>query len=268
MDIKHENFGFMLAFGDLVWVPMTYTLQALYLVNHRVDLSWPAIVALVLMNLAGLAIFRTVNNQKNTFRLDPDNARIWGQPVKFLQTAQGGKLLLSGFWGWSRHFNYVGDLLMAWAWSLPCGFASPVPYFYPIYFTILLVHRERRDHDLCRQKYGADWDRYCEAVPWRILPGRVLNGGPMSQRHLLVRVGAALACRARPRGVGRRRPGRRRPAHRLLRHGRRRLPGLRADARRSLGRHRRPPRLPRAAPHRHARPMPVTYAFPGRAVSR
>jgi delta14-sterol reductase len=171
MDIKHENFGFMLAFGDLVWVPMTYTLQALYLVNHRVDLSWPAIVALVLMNLAGLAIFRTVNNQKNTFRLDPDNARIWGQPVKFLQTAQGGKLLLSGFWGWSRHFNYVGDLLMAWAWSLPCGFASPVPYFYPIYFTILLVHRERRDHDLCRQKYGADWDRYCEAVPWRILPG-------------------------------------------------------------------------------------------------
>ena len=54
---------------------------------------------------------------------------------------------------------------------MPCGFASPVPYFYPIYFTILLVHRERRDHDLCRQKYGADWDRYCEAVPWRILPG-------------------------------------------------------------------------------------------------
>ena len=33
-DIKHENFGFMLAFGDLCWVPFTYTLQARYLVEN------------------------------------------------------------------------------------------------------------------------------------------------------------------------------------------------------------------------------------------
>ena len=45
----------------------------------------------------------------------------------------GGKLLVSGFWGWSRHFNYVGDILMALSWSLPCAFGSVVPYFYPIY---------------------------------------------------------------------------------------------------------------------------------------
>lgn len=41
MDIIHDGFGFMLAFGDLVWVPFTYSLQAFYLVNHPQDLSWP-----------------------------------------------------------------------------------------------------------------------------------------------------------------------------------------------------------------------------------
>ncbi len=171
MDIKHENFGFMLAFGDLVWVPMTYSLQAYYLIDHMHDLPVIAAVGIVAMNLAGLYIFRAVNNQKNRFRRAPEGAVIWGKPAEYLQTKRGSKLLLSGFWGLSRHFNYVGDILMALAWSLPCGFAAPVPYFYPIYFAILLIHRERRDHHFCRNKYGEDWDRYCERVRWRIIPG-------------------------------------------------------------------------------------------------
>lgn len=171
MDIKHERFGYMLAFGDLVWVPMTYSLQAAYLVHHAHDLSLPAAVGIIALNLGGLALFRAVNNQKNRFRRDPDGARIWGRPAEYLDTARGSQLLVSGFWGLSRHFNYLGDLLMAISWSLPCLFDSPLPWFYPVYFAILLVHRERRDHRLCHQKYGDDWLRYCQRVPWRILPG-------------------------------------------------------------------------------------------------
>ena len=171
MDIKHENFGFMLCFGDLAWVPMTYTLQAHYLIEHDPDLPIWAAVAIVCVNMLGLYIFRAVNLQKHTFRSDPENALIWGKPVEYIETAQGGKLLVSGFWGWSRHFNYVGDILMALSWSLPCAFGSIVPYFYPIYFAILLIHRERRDHHFCTQKYGADWERYCERVRYRIVPG-------------------------------------------------------------------------------------------------
>ncbi|MCB9682791.1 MAG: DUF1295 domain-containing protein, partial [Alphaproteobacteria bacterium] len=171
MDIKHENFGFMLVFGDLVWVPMTYSLQAAYLVDHPNPLPWWGAVGVVGVAVLGLWIFRTVNNQKNTFRNDPEGALIWGRPARALQTAQGNRLLLSGFWGWARHFNYVGDELMAVSWSLPCGFGSALPWFYPIYFAILLVHRERRDDALCRAKYGADWDRYCAQVRWRIVPG-------------------------------------------------------------------------------------------------
>ena len=171
MDIKHENFGFMLAFGDLVWVPMTYSLQAHYLIDRVHHLPWWGAVIIVAINMLGLYIFRAVNLQKHKFRGDPDNVRIWGKKPEYLQTEQGGRLLLSGFWGWSRHFNYVGDILMALSWSLPCLFDSLLPYFYPIYFAILLIHRERRDNHFCSQKYGADWDRYCEKVRWRIIPG-------------------------------------------------------------------------------------------------
>lgn len=28
---------------------------------------------------------------------------------------------MSGWWGMVRHPNYLGDLIMALAWSLPCG---------------------------------------------------------------------------------------------------------------------------------------------------
>ena len=34
MDITSDGFGFMLVFGDLVWVPFTYCLQARYLVDY------------------------------------------------------------------------------------------------------------------------------------------------------------------------------------------------------------------------------------------
>ncbi|MEZ4450188.1 MAG: hypothetical protein R3B09_11995 [Nannocystaceae bacterium] len=49
-------------------------------------------------------------------------------------------------------------------------FGGVVPYFYVAYFTILLVHRERRDHAACAAKYGADWEAYCAKVPYRIVP--------------------------------------------------------------------------------------------------
>lgn len=50
------------------------------------------------------------------------------------------------------------------------GFSSPLPYFYPIYFAVLLIHRELRDEEKCHKKYGKDWDKYCEKVRWRIIP--------------------------------------------------------------------------------------------------
>lgn len=47
---------------------------------------------------------------------------------------------------------YSGDLLMALAWSLPTGFDTPITYFYIMYFTVLLIHRQMRDDENCEKK--------------------------------------------------------------------------------------------------------------------
>jgi len=171
-DIKHENFGWMLCWGDLVWVPFTYTLQALYLVHHRHGLPPWAAAGIIVLNVTGYLIFRGTNIQKHYFRKNPDAPlKWWGTKAEFIETRSGSRLLTSGFWGIARHLNYLGDLMMGLAWCLVCGFDHLLPYFYIIYFTILLVHRERRDHVTCAQKYGGDWNDYCGKVRWRILPG-------------------------------------------------------------------------------------------------
>jgi protein-S-isoprenylcysteine O-methyltransferase Ste14 len=169
-DMRHEKFGWMLCWGDLVWVPFVYSLQAQYLVHHPHELSTPATVGIVALNLAGYAVFRAANLQKHRFRLDPRRP-IWGRRPRHIATARGPLLLASGWWGIVRHPNYLGDLAMGLAWCLPTGFRHPLPYFYAVYLAVLLVHRERRDHAACRRNYGRDWEAYCRQVRWRLLPG-------------------------------------------------------------------------------------------------
>jgi protein-S-isoprenylcysteine O-methyltransferase Ste14 len=171
IDIQQERFGWMLVYGDLVLVPMTYCLQAFYLIHHFRDPSPLWIGAVVAFNLVGYVIFVVANRQKERFKRDPDNCRIWGRPAESLETARGTRLLVSGFWGMARHMNYLGDWMIALSWGLLTGFGSIIPYFYPIWFALLLLTRERRDDRWCAKKYGADWERYRERVKWRILPG-------------------------------------------------------------------------------------------------
>ncbi|XP_074022909.1 delta(14)-sterol reductase LBR isoform X2 [Numenius arquata] len=168
MDITHDGFGFMLAFGDLVWVPFVYSLQAFYLVGHPTAISWPVAAAIAVLNCIGYYIFRSANSQKNNFRRNPSDPKL--AYLKFIPTATGKGLLVTGWWGFVRHPNYLGDIIMALAWSLPCGFNHILPYFYVIYFICLLVHREARDEHHCKQKYGLAWERYCRRVPYRIFP--------------------------------------------------------------------------------------------------
>jgi len=169
-DMKHENFGFILAWGCLVWIPFAYSLQPLYLVQHPAPLPWWGAAGIFLLNALGFYIFRTSNLQKHRFSGDPMEP-IWGEKPEFIQTERGTLLLTSGWWGIARHTNYLGDWLMGLAWSLNCGFGRVLPYFYPIYFAILLIHREWRDNRHCATKYGRDWERYTERVRWRIIPG-------------------------------------------------------------------------------------------------
>ena len=194
IDITTDGFGFMLAFGDLVWLPFTYSLQAKYLSVHPVSLG--PIYILLILGVQGLGyyIFRASNNEKNRFRTNPSDPAI--SHLKYIRTSNGGRLITSGWWGTARHINYLGDWIMSWSYSLPTllagykltpsilypgsklvstegmkGAAMPITYFYLIYFAVLLIHRELRDEEKCRRKYGKDWDEYCKQVKWRIVPG-------------------------------------------------------------------------------------------------
>ncbi|CAG8488984.1 5966_t:CDS:2 [Acaulospora morrowiae] len=169
MDITSDGFGFMLSFGNFTWVGFLYALQARYLSLHPVHLSWLQILFIAGLNATGYYIFRSSNNEKNIFRNNPDDSRV--KHLKYIKTKAGPRLIVSGWWGKARHINYLGDWLMAWAWCLPCGFDNLFPYFYIIYFTVLLVHRELRDEEKCSKKYGKDWITYCRMVKWRIIPG-------------------------------------------------------------------------------------------------
>ena len=210
IDITTDGFGFMLAFGDLVWLPFVYSLQARYLAVFPVDLGLVGLAGVLSVLGAGYYIFRSTNNEKNRFRTNPEDPSV--KHLKYIQTEAGSKLLYTGWWGRARHINYLGDWIMSWAYCLPTGLAgylirphvsfplggnltarepafalgSPaameayqgpargwgavVTYFFMIYFAVLLVHRERRDEDKCSKKYGKDWEEYKRRVPYRIIP--------------------------------------------------------------------------------------------------
>ncbi|KAI8823965.1 ergosterol biosynthesis ERG4/ERG24 [Fimicolochytrium jonesii] len=178
IDIAHDHFGFYLSWGDSVWLPFMYTLQSHFLVRNPVDMSWPWFTFVSVLGLSGYYIFRAVNHQKDIVRRTDGHCKIWGRPAKVIRTefiTSDGKthkslLLCSGFWGLSRHFNYVGDLLISLAMCLTCGSGYLLPYFYIIYMTILLMQRVHRDHERCKGKYGKFWEEYCRVVPYAVIP--------------------------------------------------------------------------------------------------
>ncbi|OGM44557.1 delta(14)-sterol reductase [Aspergillus bombycis] len=197
MDVIMDGFGFMLSFGDMVWVPFVYNFQTRYLAVYPLELGLKGILLVLAVTGVGYSIFRGANNQKNRFRTDPNDPRV--KHIKYIETASGSKLMTSGWWGMARHINYLGDWLMSWSYSLPTGFAGYTiiesinqagdvqkqvvqnpevrgwgmiyTYFFLIYFGVLLIHRERRDEEKCKRKYGADWNRYTSLVRSRIIPG-------------------------------------------------------------------------------------------------
>ncbi len=164
IDITTDGFGFMLAFGDLCWVPFCYCLQSRYLALVEVNLSSIAVVTIISIMVLGFYIFKASNNQKNDFR----QGKL--PHLKSIQTDRGTKLLIEGWWGISQHINYFGDMLIALSWCLPTGFDTVLTYFYVIYFSSLLLHRQTRDEEKCKGKYGKYWDEYEKKVPYKIIP--------------------------------------------------------------------------------------------------
>jgi 7-dehydrocholesterol reductase len=174
IDIAHDHFGWVLAWGDCVWLPFTYTIQAQYLSYHPVTLGNSKFFSILLLGLLGYVIFRVANSQKDCFRRSTPQEQARQQHVLCSYTTESGchesKLLVEGLWGVARHMNYTGDIILSTAYCLACGSDSIIPYFYCIYMIILLVIRCYRDEARCAKKYGLSWHKYCETVPYRLIP--------------------------------------------------------------------------------------------------
>ena len=79
--------------------------------------------------------------------------------------------------------QYTGDILMALSWALACGFSydakinifqnlldCSLPYFYVVFFTCMITHRQGRDEIRCGEKYGKYWIEYTSIVPNVFIP--------------------------------------------------------------------------------------------------
>ncbi|KAK1605725.1 hypothetical protein QYE76_029398 [Lolium multiflorum] len=179
MDIAHDRAGFYICWGCLVWVPSIYTSPGMYLVNHPVNLGPQLALSILLAGILCIYINYDCDRQRQEFRRTNGKCLVWGKaPTKIVasyQTTNGetktSLLLTSGWWGLTRHFHYVPEILSAFFWTVPALFDHFLPYFYVIFLTILLLDRAKRDDDRCSSKYGKYWKTYCNKVPYRVIPG-------------------------------------------------------------------------------------------------
>lgn len=157
--------------GCLAWYPYFYAV-GLWSTADRPNPDSPTwwLVMSALIFFAGWSLARGANMQKFSFKRNPDRAFLGIQP----QALGDGdhQLLCNGFWGVSRHVNYLGEVLMASGLALSLGWPLAVgPWLYPLYYVLLLGTRERDDDRRCAQKYGELWAAYRKRVPYRIVPG-------------------------------------------------------------------------------------------------
>jgi 7-dehydrocholesterol reductase len=178
LDIMHDRAGFYICWGVLVWIPGIYASPTLYLVNHPNHLGTFTASIILILGASCIMINYWADRQRQEVRASQGACTVWGKKPEVTiagYTTEKGEykqnlLLASGWWGLSRHFHYIPEILGAFFWTLPALFSNFLPYFYVLFLTILLIERAFRDDKRCARKYGEDWDKYCRQVPYKIIP--------------------------------------------------------------------------------------------------
>ncbi|ORY45172.1 hypothetical protein BCR33DRAFT_716499, partial [Rhizoclosmatium globosum] len=176
-DLFAEKIGAKLVFGCLGFYPYLYCIGGIVLTIYTPNTN-SAYGPTFLVFYTGWFLTRGANMQKFFYKTDPASTTVFFGKVE-QKVIPGSRILYSGFWGVSRHVNYLGEIIQGVALALP-GFlvlysTEPfwlclVPWIYPLYYVCLFIPRERDDNEICRKKYGKAWDEYCEKVPYRIVP--------------------------------------------------------------------------------------------------
>lgn len=169
-DLFAERVGFKLGWGCIAFYPFFYTIPLWSTVDlpnpNSPTILW---VAAILVFFTGWGLSRGANLQKYYFKRNPKKVFLGIVPG----TITDGKrtLLVNGFWGLSRHINYLGEILMASGIVLAVGHPTLIwPWLYPLYYVALLFPRQADDDKRCAEKYEELWQAYLAKVPYRIIP--------------------------------------------------------------------------------------------------
>jgi len=184
-DMYHEKWGFMVIFWNFAGVPFSYIYSIVYMARQDPSkYQFPTFVYVLMFTtlLTAYYVWDSSMSQKSRFKMQTQGITkfrntfpqlpwsIVKNPT-YIQTAHGNRLLTSGWWKYSRKPNYVADWIMSFLWGGIIGSTTIIPYFYSVFFITVLVHRCGRDFDRCAMKYGKDWERYCQIVKWKFIPG-------------------------------------------------------------------------------------------------
>ncbi|KAG9776748.1 C-24(28) sterol reductase [Exophiala dermatitidis] len=183
-DMYYEKWGFMLIFWNLAGVPLTYCHCTIYLANHHPSTyAWNkyALAALYVVYLFVYWVWDTANSQKNCYRAQENGGATtrkafpqlpWRslENPRIIRTEDGGTILADGWFRYARKIHYTCDFFFALSWAAVTGFRSPFPWFYPVFFCCMIIHRAWRDIERCRRKYGKAWMEYERQVPYLFIP--------------------------------------------------------------------------------------------------
>lgn len=169
-DLFAERVGFKLGWGCIVFYPFFYSIAlwtTVDLPNQHTPIWLLTLYAFIFF--MGWGLSRGANLQKYWFKKDPNKVFLGIAPQAI---TDGNKtLLVNGFWGLSRHINYLGEILMATGIILCVGHPGMLwPWLYPMYYVALLFPRQADDDKRCAAKYGELWNAYVKKVPYKIIP--------------------------------------------------------------------------------------------------
>ncbi|XP_030632568.1 delta(14)-sterol reductase TM7SF2 [Chanos chanos] len=167
-EFTEEAIGFLMILGEYIWIPFFSSLPAFFLIQRPTHISTPSAVLICLLFAVGFAFYSLSNEQRLGFRKNPNDPAY--ACLETIPSPSGQRLLVSGWFGWVRHPNYLGDVLIALAWCLPCGFTSLLPYLPALQCFNLLRQRANEIEDSCQKKHGEAWLEYCCRVPYKLVP--------------------------------------------------------------------------------------------------
>jgi len=169
-DFFAERVGIKLGWGCLAFYPYFYSIvlwPTVDLLGRNIP-AWQ-LICFALIFLSGWILSRGANLQKYYFKTHPEKSFLGIAP----KTISDGNhtLLVNGFWGVSRHVNYLGEILMAIGIALSVGYPGILwVWLYPLYYVGLLLARQIDDDKRCSSKYGDLWNVYTGKVKYRIVP--------------------------------------------------------------------------------------------------